>query len=257
MAGPIHVYFVCGGKWHDMDFARAEILGALLELPRVRTRVAEDFTDLEALADADCLVTYTCDLRLAQEEQEALLQFVSEGKRWFALHGTNSVMEFLAEGVAIPRTHDTLMQTLGSRFIAHPPVAPYEVEIVAPDHPLVSGLEAFEVVDELYLCEYHGEIEPLLQTRYTGKAPGFVEDDWPGDDPRLVMYLHPVGRGEVLYLTLGHCRGRYDMRPLMDEYPQVERGSWDSPEFRELLRRGLAWSSQGGEAFASVREETS
>ena len=257
MGEPIHAYFVCGGKWHDMDFARAEILRALCELPRVRTRVAEDFTDLEALSAADCLVTYTCDLRLEEAEQEALFRFVSEGKRWFALHGTNSVMEFLAEGVVIPRTHETLMKTLGSRFIAHPPVAPYEVEVVAPGHPLVAGLEAFEVIDELYLCEYYGKIEPLLETRYTGKAPGFAVGDWPDDDPRLVMYLHPVGRGEVLYLTLGHCRGRYDMRPLMDEYPQVERGSWESPVFRELLRRGLAWSSEGRAAFTSAREGTS
>ena len=62
------------------------------------------------------------------------------------------------------------------------------------------------------------------------------------------MYLHPVGRGEVLYLTLGHCRGRYDMRPVMDEYPVVERGAWEVPEFRELLRRGLRWAAGGLEA---------
>ena len=72
---------------------------------------------------------------------------------------------------------------------------------------------------------------------------GFVEDDWPGEEPRLVMYLNRVGSGEVLYLTLGHCRGRYDMRPLMDEYPKVERGAWELPVFYELLRRGLAWAS--------------
>ena len=74
---------------------------------------------------------------------------------------------------------------------------------------------------------------------------GFVEADWPGDESRLVMYLHPEGEGEVLYLTLGHCRGRYDMRPLMDAYPRVERGSWESPVFLELLRRSLRWCLEG------------
>ena len=58
------------------------------------------------------------------------------------------------------------------------------------------------------------------------------------------MYLHPVGAGSVLYLTLGHCRGHYDMRPVMDYYPRVERGSWELPVFYDLVRRGLRWASE-------------
>jgi type 1 glutamine amidotransferase len=58
-----------------------------------------------------------------------------------------------------------------------------------------------------------------------------------------VLYLRRVGRGEVLYNTLGHCRGRYDMRPIMDVYPRVERCAWEKPVFYELLRRGLAWAA--------------
>jgi hypothetical protein len=83
---------------------------------------------------------------------------------------------------------------------------------------------------------------PLLETRFRGKAPGFAEDEWQDDAPRLVMYLHPVGQGEVLYLTLGHCRGHHDMQPLMNYYPKVERGSWELPVFYDLLRRGLSWA---------------
>ena len=59
------------------------------------------------------------------------------------------------------------------------------------------------------------------------------------------MYTKKVGEGEVLYLTLGHCRGHYDMRSLMDYYPQVERGSWELPVFHELLHRGLNWGLSG------------
>ena len=38
----------------------------------------------------------------------------------------------------------------------------------AEEDPLVDGIEDFDANDELYLCEYHGELEPLLQTRWTG-----------------------------------------------------------------------------------------
>jgi type 1 glutamine amidotransferase len=248
LSNPIHALLVCGGRYHDIDYARVELLKLLGETPEIRTRVAEDYRDVETLEKADFLVTYTCDLRPTPEQQEALAGFVERGGRWLALHGTNSVLDMLSGGVATPRTFPRLMETLGSQFIAHPPIAPYRVTVSAPNHPLVRGIEPFEADDELYLCEYHGEIEPLLETRFNGKAIGFAEDDWPGDEPRLVMYLHPVGRGQVLYLTLGHCRGHYDMRPVMDYYPRIERGAWELPVFYELLRRGLRWAAGAVEA---------
>ena len=34
---------------------------------------------------------------------------------------------------------------------------------------------------------------PLLETRFSGKAPGFAEYSWSGDEPRIVMYLHRHG----------------------------------------------------------------
>ena len=243
-AQPLRALLVCGGKYHDFDFARVELLKLLGENPEIRTRVAEDYRDLEAIRQTDCLVTYTCDLKATQAEQRALADFVETGGRWMALHGTNSVMEFTAQGVASPRTHPLLMQTLGSQFIAHPPVGKFRVEVSQPDHPLVAGIGAFEVEDELYLCEYHGENEALLETRFSGEAAGFVEKSWQDDAPRLVMYLHRVGRGAVLYNTLGHCRGKYDMRPIMDVYPRVERCAWNEPVYTELLRRGLRWAAQ-------------
>jgi hypothetical protein len=138
------------------------------------------------------------------------------------------------------------MRMLGSQFLAHPPIKPYRVEVSDASHPLVAGIEPFEADDELYLCEYHGSPHALLHTHYRGEAPGFVERNWPASDSdrQLVLYLHAHGGGEVLYCTLGHCRGQYDMRPLMPQYPTVERGSWKLPVFHELLRRGLRWAAE-------------
>lgn len=244
MSGPIRAVLVCGGRFHDFDFARVELLKLLSEDPEIRTRVAEDYRDTVALAEADLLVTYTCDVKPGEAEQQALADFVAGGGRWLALHGTNSVFELRERSIATPRSHPRLMETLGSQFLAHPPIGRFRVTPSAPDHPLVAGIEPFEVEDELYLCEYHGEVQPLLETRFSGEAPGFEERAWPDDAARLVMYLHPVGSGQVLYLTLGHCRGRYDMRPLMDVYPRVERCAWEEPVFYELLRRGLRWAAR-------------
>jgi hypothetical protein len=94
----------------------------------------------------------------------------------------------------------------------------------------------------------------LLHTRFRGEAPGFTAKHWPaeaagadpveGSDRQLVLYLHAHLGGEILYCTLGHCRGKYDMRPLMAEYPSVERGSWKLPVYHEILRRGIRWAGR-------------
>ena len=246
MSGPARsdVALVAGGKYHDIDFARLELLKLLAEHPAARVSVAADYRDVERIAKCRCLVTYTCDVRPSPAEQEALARFVSEGGRWLALHGTNSALDFTRAGVASPRCFPTLAHVLGSQFVAHPPIQPYRVGICAPDHPLVAGIEPFDTDDELYLSEYHERerLLPLLDTHYRGEAAGFVESDWSHADRHLVSYLRPLGRGAVLYNTLGHCRGHYDMRPVMDWYPRVERCSWELPQYRELLRRGIRWA---------------
>ena len=240
----VDAYLVAGGKYHDINFARLELLKLMHADDDLRVCVAENYHDIEAIKAADFLISYTCDVRPTAEEEVVLNDFVASGKRLFALHATNSIIEFTAEGVDCPRLCGTLMETLGSQFISHPEIEPYEVEIVQPEHPLVAGIEPFSTTDELYCSELHGELNVLMQTFYNGTGGGFVENDWQNDDPRPVMYLHPVGEGEVLYLTLGHARSKYDMQPVMDEYPMVERGSWEVPAYYELLRRGINWAKE-------------
>ena len=256
MSGPIHGYLVCGGSYHDMDYARLELLKLLGEHERIRMRVGEDYRDSRAIEAADFLVTYTCDVIPDLAQQESLAKFLSAGRRWLALHGTNSVLRHLkGRGWDAPRSAPDFMAMLGSQFLAHPPIQPYTVEVSDPSHPLVAGIGPFEVDDELYLCDYRGENHALLHTEYRGEAPGFVARHWPGgaeaaavthdsgSDRQFVLYLHAHGGGEVLYCTLGHCRGKYDMRPMIPEYPAVERGSWKLPVYHELLRRGIRWAA--------------
>ena len=240
----IDAYFVCGGRYHDIDYARLQLLTLLAEHPRIRTRMAEDYRDVPAIEAADFLVTYTVDIVPDEETARRLRNYVSGGKRWLALHGTNSILRYAkGRGWEAPRDARTFMETLGSQFVAHPPIAPYRVDVTQPDHPLVAGIEPFDAEDELYLMELHPPFETLLHTRWSGEAKGFAERDWTTDEPRPVMYLKKVGAGEVLYFTLGHARGHFDMRPLMDEYASVELGSWTVPAFQELLRRSVRWAA--------------
>ena len=241
----VKAYMVAAGKYHDIDHARLELLKLLAEDERIRVQVAADYHDLEAIGESDFLITYTCDLVPTDDEQVALRDYVASGKSWFALHGTNAILRFEDDGrVGTPDVAPVLMETLGSQFVAHPPIQPFTVSAADPEHELVKGIGEFEADDELYLSREYGELHVLLKTHFTGDASSFVEGDasnWQEDEPRPVYYINKVGDGEVLFLNLGHSRGHYDMQPLMDYYPEIERGSWKREEFYELLRRGIRY----------------
>ena len=249
-AGRINCLLVAAGKYHDIDFARLELLKLLSEDDRVRVRVMEDYENLDALAEADFLISYTCDVIPSVIAQEALRNWLESGGRWYALHGTNSILRLMSNGLyGAPDWAPHFMETLGSMFRSHPPIAPYKVEVADPEHPLVKGITAFESTDELYLMKTYGKLKVLLDTEFGGEAPGFVEDKWE-KARHPVFYIHELGKGAVLYLTLGHCRHHYDMQPLMDYWPSIDRCAWDLPVFYDLLRRGIKW------AFEPINETT-
>lgn len=242
---------VAGGRFHDIDFARLELLALMGEHPGLRVTVRDDYEDVAALCSGTFLVTYTVDVRPSLDAQRAIRDWVERGGRWLALHGTNSVIELGGpDGVECPAIFPLWADTLGSQFIAHPPIAPFRVEAATTDERsaayrwLIEGIDAFEAEDELYLSDYHAAVIPLLQTHWNGTATGFARRDWTTTDPvHLVMYVRELGAGSVVYLTLGHARGHHDMRPIVEHYPRIERGSWVQPAFIELLRRSLRWAA--------------
>ena len=180
------------GDYHDMDFARLELLKLLGENERIRVSVAENYHDVDAIRAADFLVTYTCNLVPTEAEQQALHDYVAGGKRWFALHGTNSILKFLADGrVDSPEIAPVLMQTLGTQFIAHPPIQPFQRARRRSRHPLVAGIGEFDTDDELYLCRIHGKLHMLLDTQLHRKGEG-VSSKKIGrtTSPRPVYYMH-------------------------------------------------------------------
>jgi hypothetical protein len=143
MTKRIDAHFVAAGKYHDIDFARLEVLKLLAEHPEIRTTVAMDFSNTERLEQCQFLVTYTCTVLPTPEETVKIKEFLDRGGRWLALHGTNSILKFVEGGVDCPEERDDVMEVLGTQFKAHPPIGPFRVEVVDKTHPLTQGLERF------------------------------------------------------------------------------------------------------------------
>ena len=240
------VHLIAAGKYHDIDFARLELLKLLAERPELRTSVAASYDDTALIEAARLLITYTCDLVPGPEETTALTRWLENGGRWLALHGTNSILRFADDGtVETPDEAPDFMRLVGTQFAGHPPIGPYKVHVTRADHPMTRDLRDFPVVDELYLTRRTAPLETLLHTSFTGTCPEFGMKEW-DEEEVPVLYQRDVGKGAVLYLTLGHCRGHYDLQPLANFYPHPERCAWNYPIFYELLRRAIAWGTAPG-----------
>jgi len=242
----IDAHFIAAGKYHDIDHARLEILRLLAEHPQIRTTVACDYSGLERLDQCRFLITYTCDLMPTPEEAAQLRAWMERGGKWMALHGTNSILVFTPEGlVDAPETRPDVMEMLGTQFLAHPPIDKFMVEVVNPDHELTRGIADFEVVDELYLSTTTAPIETLMQTSFAGEATGFTRSHW--DKTSVpILYTRQIGAGQILYNTLGHCRGHYDLPGMVDFYPHKEMCAWNYDVYYELLRRTIRWAMRDG-----------
>lgn len=234
------VLLVVGGLYHDFDFVRLELLSHLARREHIRVELRPDYADLAALERCDALITYTSALLPDPAQTAALASWVERGGRWFALHGTNSAITIQPDGkVLTPPLDPLLFDLLGSQFLAHPMPGRYRIRPVEP-HALTRGIDAFFLEDEHYLQRHADGNLVLLASEFEGETSLFESHHWPKGQHQS-CYLRPRGAGGVLYLTPGHARGRYDMQPLTDAYPFVERGAWVLPVFHRLIDRGLDW----------------
>jgi hypothetical protein len=68
----VNAWLVAGGKYHDIDYARGELLALLAEVPHVRTQVSNQWTDIDDIIASDFVISYTCDVRPTLEQQEKM-----------------------------------------------------------------------------------------------------------------------------------------------------------------------------------------
>ena len=128
-----------------------------------------------------------------------------------------------------PRAFPIFADTLGSQFLCHPPIEPYPVTVSPGRRGRSAGRGHRDLRRQRTSCtcaSTTGRSSRCWRPAGPGPPGGSPRASWPDDEPRLVMYRRPLGEGCVLYLTLGHCRGHYDMvAPPTDGscWPTVDR----------------------------------
>jgi type 1 glutamine amidotransferase len=260
---PGRAHVIAGGyppgsmSGHDHDYARLRLLGLLAERD-IAASVANDFSDVEKwLPVSRLLITYVAGPHPSDAQCGAIRQWLEAGGHWLGLHGTSGGRAERVEGMRNRRTVKTAHHALlGSRFLTHPPICEFRVEVKDGGSPLTQGVgTSFVVEDEPYFIELQdaASTKILLTADY---GPGGA---WPvagtlyGSDTslqadgktRVVGYTREVGNGGVTYFALGHCHNpaiRAD-RPFdpADTTPPTFHGVWETAAFVTLLRNAIAW----------------
>ncbi len=248
---------------HDMDYARLQLLQKLQANDHLAVTVANDFQDVERwLPGTDLLITYVAGPFPAGSGNEALLNWLESGGRWFALHGTSGGKAVRTEHEGRPvkkMVKAEHHQTLGCFFLNHPPLREFQVSVTG-DHRVTRDLpKLFTVRDELYLIELQDPdaIRILLTTELAEdpSPPGFgffYDEDTslqPDGKTRVLGYAREIGRGEVVYVALGHCHiARTNTQSTVDPsihpertVPLEFRGVWETEAFALLVQNAIAW----------------
>ncbi len=242
---------------HDHDYARLRLLGLLAER-EAPASVANDFADIEKwLPLSRLLITYVAGPYPDAAQCRALQGWLEAGGHWLGLHGTSGGRAERVEGMRQRRTITTDHHALlGSRFLTHPPICEFRVEVRDAASPLTRGLgQSFVVEDEPYFIELQdpAATQILLTADYGASGAWPIVDALYGRDTslqsdrrtRVVGYSRAVGNGGVAYFALGHCpnpaiRAARPPDPA-DTTPPTFHGSWQSEAFTTLLRNAIAW----------------
>lgn len=200
------------------------LAGLLEDTGRYRVTICEDAAILEtpAMKKYSILIVNADrrdpEFKLTEDQQRAMLAFVKGGGGYVSIHGGDN---------AAPDWIPEMKEMLGGIF-SHKGLpdgktrkGTFTVKIADTASPITSGLQDFEIKDELY---YHiqmlPDIAPLATIHHEGA-------DWP------VAWTRTYGSGKVFHTPLGHR----DFGPGKDDPLR-------NPSLSKMFVQGVDWVSR-------------
>ena len=203
---PMKVLFIGDQGLHrPVDFEA--ILAPALARSGIELTYSENLGVLSraGLAPYHALFLYNNLVNLTPAALEEVIAFVEGGKGLVVVHS----------GIVMARGQVRADSLLGGRFISHG-TDTFQAEIIAPAHPAMKAVSAFQSWDETYEMSTTNSDRTVLMVRRPKDKP---VEPW--------TWVRAQGRGRVYYTASGH-----DIR------------TWSVPEFQSQLAIALLWSGQ-------------
>ncbi|WP_035812227.1 ThuA domain-containing protein [Jiangella gansuensis] len=230
---PRHALVIRGGWEGHSPVAATDLFVPFLSTSGYDVRVEESLdvlTDAAVMAGTDLVVQCWTMGSISQEQLAGLTAAVRAGTGLAGWHG----------GIADAfRASSDYLHLVGGQFAAHPgkPAAectpgaaennflPHRITIrpERADHPIVAGLDDFDLVTEQYwvLTDEYNDV--LATTTH----PARDDQPWHREVTCPAVWTRDWGQGRVFVATPGH-------QPSVLEHPAV----------RTIVERGLLWASR-------------
>lgn len=210
-AGPqnrraLEILFVGHNSKHHDSARFGPMLFAALEPDNIKFTYTADPNDLNpaTLAKYDALMIYANHNTITPEQEKALLDYVAGGKAFLPLHAASYCF----------RNSPAYVALVGAQFQKHG-TGEFTATIVKADHPVLEGIQPFQVWDETYVHTMHNTDRTVLMERV----------DAAGAEPWTWVRTH--GKGRVFYTAYGH-----------------DERVWGHASFHRLIRNAIRWAVQ-------------
>ncbi len=202
---PVSVLFLGHNSTHHDSARFAPMLKTALAADGIDIAYTADPNDLNpaTLSKYDALLIYANHDKITPEQEQALLDFVAGGKAFLPIHCASYCF----------RNSPLYVALVGAQFQKHG-TGEFTATIVKPDHPVLEGIQPFQVWDETYVHTMHNADRLVLMER--------VDDA--GREPWTWVRTH--GKGRVFYTAYGH-----------------DERVWGHPMFHRLIRNAIRWST--------------
>jgi len=167
----------------------------------------------------DVLAFYDMFQEISNDEQAAFLKLLEQGKPMLFLHhALVSYQEWDEfQNIVGGRYYDQerYKNTPENGFSTYLHDTNIPVRLLAPEHPVTSGLKDFTLFDEVYGNTWVSpDVTPLLGTDHPESSP-------------IIGWEHTYGASKVIYLQPGHGKSSYE-----------------NPNYRRLLQNALLYLSK-------------
>ncbi len=179
--GKIRVLLTADGShgWAEKEPLFMEILKKAGDFEVTRSG---DFNDwlADRIGKFDLVVVHTTRGTLTDAQTDGLIRFVENGGGFVGIHSATDSF----------RKNDRYWRFIGGRFTGHQ-YGTFGVEVTDPWHPIMSGVQDFQIEDEDYQHSFHAEadLHVLAQKK---------------DDRRAMAWVKKIGKGRLAYLANGH-----------------------------------------------------
>jgi type 1 glutamine amidotransferase len=127
---------------------------------------------------------------ITPEQGRAVKEFVENGGTALFYHNVTHVALY----------DDDFRDVLGAVYQGHPPIRPFRVRILNPDHPITEGVRDFVVTDEQHYMEYQKDPGHLLMESVNEDGLDFRDLG----TTAAAGWAYDYGEGRVCYLSPGH-----------------------------------------------------